>query len=196
MTKVRRRTDKPPDPDDLVVNEIGVKVDSVEVRLVSWRINSWGNTSEGIHSQKENDFELGEGGAKKEIIDGIPFITFSDRVYNFIAKCMARTIIVKLLGRQISYLNMVNILQSIWRTNQPLQIIDLENDHFSVKFQNEEESLTVFSGEPLPKGLYTKSLLKFIGSTIGPIAKINRNRDNNSRGQFTRLVVHIYLGKP
>ncbi|KAG8488527.1 hypothetical protein CXB51_016411 [Gossypium anomalum] len=52
---------------------------------------------------------------------------------------------------------------------------------------------------PLPgllKGMYTKSLLKFIGNTIGPVAKINYNTNNNSRGQFTRLEVYIDLGKP
>ncbi|KAH1096901.1 hypothetical protein J1N35_013822 [Gossypium stocksii] len=47
----------------------------------------------------------------------------------------------------------------------------------------------------LSKGLYTKSLLKFIENVIGPIAKINRNMYNNFRGQFVRLTVYIGFRK-
>ncbi|MBA0828007.1 hypothetical protein Goarm_012734 [Gossypium armourianum] len=47
----------------------------------------------------------------------------------------------------------------------------------------------------LSKGLYTKSLLKFIKNVIDPIVKIDHNTYNNSRGQFARLAVYIDLGK-
>ncbi|KAH1121899.1 hypothetical protein J1N35_005059 [Gossypium stocksii] len=36
----------------------------------------------------------------------------------------------------------------------------------------------------LSKGMYTKSLLKFIGGVIGPVAKIDQNTDTRSREQF------------
>lgn len=48
----------------------------------------------------------------------------------------------------------------------------------------------------LPQGLYTKSLLKFIGRAIGPFAKIDRKTNNDIRGQFVRLAIYIDLGKP
>ncbi|MBA0838036.1 hypothetical protein Goarm_010134, partial [Gossypium armourianum] len=64
---------------------------------------------------------------------GIPFITFSERVHQFITYWMSRTIIVKLLGRRISYLTMSSKLQTIWKTKHPLKILDLENDYFSIK---------------------------------------------------------------
>lgn len=89
-----------------------------------------------------------EGDAKKEIVDGIPFMTFSEQVHQFIVKRMAQTVIVKLLGRRVSYFTMVNKLQAIWGTKQSLQIIDLENDYWSVKFQNNEEYLDALSGGP------------------------------------------------
>lgn len=47
----------------------------------------------------------------------------------------------------------------------------------------------------LPKGMYTKSLLRFIGGAVGPVAKIDRNTENNSRGQFARLTVYVDLVK-
>ncbi|KAK5785285.1 hypothetical protein PVK06_039852 [Gossypium arboreum] len=44
--------------------------------------------------------------------------------------------------------------------------------------------------------MYSKSLLKFIGGVIRPVAKVDKNTKNNSKGQFARLVVYIDLGKP
>ncbi|KAH1031137.1 hypothetical protein J1N35_043311 [Gossypium stocksii] len=61
---------------------------------------------------------------------------------------MARTVVVKLLGRKISYLTMFNKLQTIWKTKQPLQIIDSESDYFSVNFQNDDDCLLMMSGGP------------------------------------------------
>ncbi|MBA0582316.1 hypothetical protein Gorai_024467 [Gossypium raimondii] len=48
----------------------------------------------------------------------------------------------------------------------------------------------------LPEGMYTKSLLRFIGSVVGSVAKIDRNIDNNVRGKFVWLVVYMDLEKP
>ncbi|MBA0761550.1 hypothetical protein Gotri_024178, partial [Gossypium trilobum] len=48
----------------------------------------------------------------------------------------------------------------------------------------------------LPEGMYTKSLLRFIGSVVGSVAKIDQNIDNNVRGKFIWLVVYMDLEKP
>ncbi|KAG8493364.1 hypothetical protein CXB51_010947 [Gossypium anomalum] len=87
---------------------------------------------------------------------------------------------------------MANKLQAIWGTKQALQVINLDNDYFFVKFQDDEDYLETLSGG---RG-QSLSLLKFIGSTIGPVAKIDRNTNNCTRGQFARLAVYIDLGKP
>lgn len=60
--------------------------------------------------QKEEDFDLEEEDARKEVIDKVPTITFSNRVLQFITKRMSCTMIVKLLGRQVSYHTMANRL--------------------------------------------------------------------------------------
>lgn len=125
---------------------------------------------------------------------------------------------------------MSNKLQAIWKTKQPLQIIDIKSDYFSVNFQNDDDYLLVMSGGPwtifgqylsvrlwtpefstdqefpknmmvwirlpaLLEGMYTRSLLKFIGGAIGPVVKIDRNKTSKSRGQFSRIAVYIDLGK-
>ncbi|MBA0803347.1 hypothetical protein Gohar_013570 [Gossypium harknessii] len=63
--------------------------------------------------------------------------------------------------------------------------------------QLQPQSLLVWIRLPrLPEGMYSKSLLKFIGGVIGLVAKVDKNTENNSKGQFPRLVVYIDLGKP
>ncbi|MBA0821680.1 hypothetical protein Goarm_018522 [Gossypium armourianum] len=61
-------------------------------------------------SQKDEDFILNEGDAVKEVVDGIPSIKFYERVHDFIAQRMSKTVIVKLLGWKISYHAMSNKL--------------------------------------------------------------------------------------
>ncbi|KAK5836694.1 hypothetical protein PVK06_012493 [Gossypium arboreum] len=46
-----------------------------------------------------------------------------------------------------------------------------------------------------PEGMYTKSLLRFIGGAIRLVAKIDRNIENNTRDQLVRLAVYVELGK-
>ncbi|MBA0686954.1 hypothetical protein Goari_014521 [Gossypium aridum] len=63
--------------------------------------------------------------------------------------------------------------------------------------QLQPQSLLVWIRLPgLPEGMYSKSLLKFIGGVIGLVAKVDKNTENNSKGQFAHLVVYIDLGKP
>ncbi|MBA0847464.1 hypothetical protein Goshw_018408 [Gossypium schwendimanii] len=142
-----------------------------------------------------------------------------------------RTVIVKLFGRKISYHAMSNKLQVIWKTKQSLHVLDLENDYFFVRFQNENEYLaaileglwTIFAhylivrpwtrsfsidqAQPnnllvwvrlpdLPEGMYTIGLLTFIGWVIGPVTKIDQNTDTRARGQFARLTVFVDFSQP
>ncbi|MBA0787302.1 hypothetical protein Gotri_024880 [Gossypium trilobum] len=186
--KVKCRTDEPPDPDDPVVNEKGIRMDRVGIQPVSWKEKLMGSASTGANVQQEEDFELDDGDVKAVIID------------------------------------------DNWRTNQPLEIIDLENGYFSVKFQTDEEYLEALAGGPctifghylimrpwtpafstdqpypssllvwirlprLPEGMYTKSLLQFIANARRTVTKIDRNTDSTSRGQFVKLIVFIDLGK-
>lgn len=99
MKKLRHKLDESSDLDDFVVNDREMKVDWVENQVVSWRDKLlMGSESQKVNTHKEDDFEFLDGDVKKEIINGIPTITFSEWVNQFIAKPMARTVIVKLLG--------------------------------------------------------------------------------------------------
>ncbi|MBA0792592.1 hypothetical protein Gohar_017080, partial [Gossypium harknessii] len=120
--KVRHRLDELSDSDDSVGNDMGMKVDSGTNPIVSWKDKLlMGFDFQKANTQKEDDFELLEGDAKKEIVNGIPTITFSEPVHQFITKQMARA---------------------------ALQVIDFDNDYFSMNFQNDEDYLEALSGGP------------------------------------------------
>ncbi|MBA0580213.1 hypothetical protein Gorai_022442, partial [Gossypium raimondii] len=116
VKKVRHRSEEPLDLDDPVVNDRGMKVDSVGFQSISWKDKLLrGTIAKKVDAKKEDDFQLLKGDARTKIVD---------------------------------------------------------------------------------EGLYTKSLLKVIGSAIGLIAKIDQNTDNNSIGQFARFAAYIDLGNP
>lgn len=62
----------------------------------------------------DEDFTLLEGDAITELLKGVPSITFSDRVKEFIKRRMAKTIIVKLLGGRIGFNALLNKVSMIW----------------------------------------------------------------------------------
>lgn len=56
----------------------------------------------------EEEFDLHDGDVVTELVEGISSITFFDHVHQFIERKMARTIIVKLLGRKIGFNTLLN----------------------------------------------------------------------------------------
>lgn len=49
------------------------------------------------------DFKLHKDDVRKTVVDSVPTIDFSDRLYELIDESMSRTLVVKLLGRKIGY---------------------------------------------------------------------------------------------
>lgn len=135
--KVRRRSKGILDLSDPVVDDQGVKVVQVESPKISWKEKLLGSIRVNESLFSDEDFDLQENDAIIVMVDGILSNIFSDRVHQFIAKRMARTAIVKLIGRSLSYTSMVNRLKILWQTSQPFQVVDLENDYYSVKFVGE-----------------------------------------------------------
>ncbi|KAH1131018.1 hypothetical protein J1N35_002396 [Gossypium stocksii] len=82
----------------------------------------------------ELDFELLEGDIKTSVVDGIPAIDFSDQVKEILFKEMELTVIIKLLGRNIGYNALHNRILFLWKPINPIQIMDIANDYFLVKF--------------------------------------------------------------
>ncbi|KAK8360145.1 hypothetical protein V6Z12_A04G142800 [Gossypium hirsutum] len=84
----------------------------------------------------DNDFELLEGDVNRTTIDGVPAITFSDRIKNILFREMELTVIVKLLGHNIAYNALHNCILSLWKPVNSIRIMGTTNRYFLVKFQS------------------------------------------------------------
>ncbi|KAI9085242.1 hypothetical protein K1719_032765 [Acacia pycnantha] len=63
-------------------------------------------------------------------------------------KPFRRTLIVKLMGRQLSYGFMVRKLRMLWARKGDIDVFDLENDFFLVNFQQHDDYMEALVGGP------------------------------------------------
>ncbi|KAE8714784.1 hypothetical protein F3Y22_tig00110187pilonHSYRG00036 [Hibiscus syriacus] len=64
--------------------------------------------------------------------NGLPFIRFSDKAYELMEASMVRTVVLKLLVRNIGLNALTNKTYALWRLRQPFTLMDLENAYFSL----------------------------------------------------------------
>ncbi|MBA0608739.1 hypothetical protein Godav_020926 [Gossypium davidsonii] len=96
----------------------------------------------------EEEFELKDGDVATEVVDGIPTIIFFDQVHKYIERRMAKTIIMKLLGRSIGFSVLLKKITSLWCPRSPIQLLDLENDYYLIRFNSEDDYNKVVFGGP------------------------------------------------
>ncbi|KAK8518106.1 hypothetical protein V6N12_017264 [Hibiscus sabdariffa] len=96
----------------------------------------------------DDDIELIEGDATRGIEDGMIKIDFCSRVHELAIKSLERTIVIKMLGRRISYTTFRNKLYKIWKPSQTFKLVDIENDYFLVTFSAHKDYLHVLADGP------------------------------------------------
>ncbi|KAH1114725.1 hypothetical protein J1N35_008103 [Gossypium stocksii] len=69
-------------------------------------------------------------------------------VHKYIERKMAKTIIMKLLGRSIGFNVLLKKITSLWCPRSPIQLMDLENGYYLIKFNNEDDYNKVVFGGP------------------------------------------------
>ncbi|KAL4362433.1 hypothetical protein GQ457_04G029140 [Hibiscus cannabinus] len=89
----------------------------------------------------ENDVLVDRCGA-------IPSIQFSDRVHDQVDRNMRNAVIVRLLGRNIGYKSLWSRMHAIWKPVGDIQLIDLDNSYFLVRFAAEKDYTKVLTGGP------------------------------------------------
>ncbi|MBA0650059.1 hypothetical protein Goklo_017549 [Gossypium klotzschianum] len=113
--KVRRRDDDPLDVGDMETDDGGSKVASFKDKLLGWASN------ESVKEDYEEDeFELLDGDVLTKTMNGISNIKFSERVHTLIQKTMAKTMIIKFLGRKIGFNNMVSKPHILWKVRRTI----------------------------------------------------------------------------
>ncbi|KAL4291177.1 hypothetical protein GQ457_14G014560 [Hibiscus cannabinus] len=77
-----------------------------------------------------------------------PTVKFSDKVHDQIDRNMRNSVIIRLLGRKIGFKALLSRIIALWKPFRELQLIDLENDYFLVKFSKETDFAKVLTGGP------------------------------------------------
>ncbi|KAI9114637.1 hypothetical protein K1719_014335 [Acacia pycnantha] len=89
----------------------------------------------------EADYCIGQDGK-------FPSIEFSKDVRDTLVKGMERTLVIKLLGRSITYQDLLSRTQTLWQTRGSYQPVDMEKNFFFTTFALEEDYSKVLTGEP------------------------------------------------
>ncbi|KAI9085778.1 hypothetical protein K1719_032192 [Acacia pycnantha] len=77
-----------------------------------------------------------------------PSFRFEEKEKERLMKPFHRTLVVKLLGQQISYGYMVKKLKKIWEWKGQIDIFDLENEFYLVNFQKMDDYMEALTGGP------------------------------------------------
>ncbi|TYG65809.1 hypothetical protein ES288_D06G216700v1 [Gossypium darwinii] len=103
-----------------------------ESKKVCIRLDLPPDTNDLKNVSMEEDFALMDSDVITKMVDGVPSITFSNRVHEYIERRMTRTIIVKLLGSRIAFNALLSRASLLWNPKYSIQMIDLENYFFLV----------------------------------------------------------------
>ncbi|KAI9097822.1 hypothetical protein K1719_025593 [Acacia pycnantha] len=76
-----------------------------------------------------------------------PSFTFSEKMKKRLYKAWDKADIIKLLGKSVGYKMLLTIIQSLWAKRGVINLINIGNDFFVVKFTNKEDYLNALTGE-------------------------------------------------
>ncbi|KAI9083126.1 hypothetical protein K1719_034859 [Acacia pycnantha] len=77
-----------------------------------------------------------------------PEFSFSEKMTKRLHKAWKWAVIVKLLGRNIGYKNLLSILQTLWAKRGVINVINVGNGFFVVKLSNKEDYMNALTGGP------------------------------------------------
>lgn len=100
-------------------------LDSTLTPGMSWRDKVLGQGT--FRSSCDEDFEFIEGDVTKSNVNGIWTINLSERVQQNLVRDMATTVVVKLLGRNLSYTLLQNRIHTFWKPSQQFHLMDVNN---------------------------------------------------------------------
>ncbi|KAJ8900005.1 hypothetical protein K2173_024117 [Erythroxylum novogranatense] len=138
--KVKNKDTGSVDSDDVMMEPVVVSpVVSFRDRL----LGEGSTHSAAIPLEEEDEISIGKEDYIATVENGVPSITFSDRINGLLDKRMELCVIIKLLGRRITYNVLSNKLDRLWRTKRPFHLSTLENDYYMAKFQSKEDYVMV-----------------------------------------------------
>ncbi|KAK9006785.1 hypothetical protein V6N11_019118 [Hibiscus sabdariffa] len=97
---------------------------------------------------EDDDIEVHKEDVTRSLIDGIPSIEFSDRIQSLAERSLDQTLVVKLLGRRIGYTTLHTKILELWKPQQSIRLMDIENDYFLVTFKLRSDYLKALAEGP------------------------------------------------
>ncbi|MBA0550052.1 hypothetical protein Golob_021032, partial [Gossypium lobatum] len=80
-------------------------IDTTLEKPISWKDMLVGQSSKDSFNVLEgkDDLDILDGDIQKSLVNGVPSISFSDRIHKILIQGMDNTVILKLLGRNIGF---------------------------------------------------------------------------------------------
>ncbi|KAL1559138.1 hypothetical protein AAHA92_09514 [Salvia divinorum] len=140
----RLRQEDPPDVGDMLV-------DGMEAPKMTFKdtlLSSSNGAAPTLGFEEDDPFVIGDDDVTREFDDIEPKIVFKERIMTLVEKSMESTVVVKLLGRSISYNALQNRLWAIWKPRGQFFMMDLDNDYYQIRFNNLDDYQNALSGGP------------------------------------------------
>ncbi|CAN1279585.1 hypothetical protein LINPERPRIM_LOCUS17072 [Linum perenne] len=91
---------------------------------------------------------IGENDIIHDVVNGIRSLSFSDEFRNKLCRPWTKTVVVRLLGKSVSYLFLCNRLRAIWKPIGHMHVVDLDRSCFLVKFANMQDYFKALTDGP------------------------------------------------
>ncbi|CAL1355902.1 unnamed protein product [Linum trigynum] len=142
---------KPPDPPPPLQPQ-GISQPSEPSPETATATISYRNALTGQSSQQPSKGStwtfVGEHDMIPGDFNGEPALNLSETFKERLCQPWKKTLVVRLLGRSVSYAYLCSQLRWKWRPSGALDIIDLNNETFLVTCSNDQDYLTTLSGGP------------------------------------------------
>ncbi|CAN1187055.1 hypothetical protein LINPERHAP2_LOCUS38500 [Linum perenne] len=119
-----------------------------------------------------------------------PAICFSDKEILSFYKTWSKALVVKVLEKDFSFPVIKQRLESIWARAGHIQVLDMENHFFLVRFSVEDDYQHALFG-----GTW-KVAVELIGNHIGKTIRLDLATAEGARARYARVCVEIDLSKP
>ncbi|KAH1031127.1 hypothetical protein J1N35_043301 [Gossypium stocksii] len=134
-------------------------VDSVQRPALSWKDKLMGGIPTsfvagssdhtfGVEGDSNKALDLLADDVQTSIVNGVPAISFPDRIKEILYKEIELTVAIKLLGRNIGYNTLHNRILSMWKPISQFHLMDIENGYYLVRFSNKTDYDRILSQGP------------------------------------------------
>ncbi|PPR85583.1 hypothetical protein GOBAR_AA35107 [Gossypium barbadense] len=179
-----------------------VQTETMNTARISYKTKLMGySVSHNLMVDLEEDFELQDGYVTMVLVDGVPSITFFDRVQQFIVRKMALIVVVKLLGKKIGFNAFFNkdkddfdkiLMGSPWVIFRHYLTIRPWSSNFFVANTEVENQIVWIKLSSLSEGYYSEMLLRAIRQvcSVGGVCRSQEVFDFQEEGGIDNVAIN------